>query len=105
MVNDRRTGQAAVADAAELQRVQKALRTSESEFRTLVELMPQIVWVTRPDGWHIDFNQHWLDYTGLTLEESLGFGWNGFYPASTDVSKRAEHSRSRLATLRRFRGL
>lgn len=57
------------------------MRTSEAEFRTLVETMPQIVWVTRPDGWHIDFNQPWLDYTGLTLEESLGFGWNPpFHP-------------------------
>lgn len=57
------------------------MRTSEAEFRTLVETMPQIVWVTRPDGWHIDFNQYWLDYTGLTLEESLGFGWNPpFHP-------------------------
>jgi PAS domain S-box-containing protein len=43
--------------------------------------MPQIVWVTRPDGWHIDFNQRWMDFTGLTLEESLGFGWNApFHP-------------------------
>lgn len=65
----------------ELDRIQDALRTSEAEFRTLVETMPQIVWVTRPDGWHVDFNQSWLDYTGLTLEESLGFGWNPpFHP-------------------------
>ncbi|RUR39423.1 EAL domain-containing protein [Vreelandella populi] len=72
MLNDRQ---------AELNRIQDALRTSEAEFRTLVETMPQIVWVTRPDGWHIDFNQSWLDYTGLTLEESLGFGWNPpFHP-------------------------
>ncbi|MFI8751652.1 PAS domain-containing protein [Vreelandella lionensis] len=57
------------------------MRSSEAEFRTLVETMPQIVWVTRPDGWHIDFNQPWMDYTGLTLEESLGFGWNPpFHP-------------------------
>ncbi|HDZ46974.1 hypothetical protein LCGC14_0155370 [marine sediment metagenome] len=72
MFNDHKT---------ELGRIQDALRTSEAEFRTLVETMPQIVWVTRPDGWHVDFNQSWLDYTGLTLEESLGFGWNPpFHP-------------------------
>lgn len=69
----------------ELNRIQNALRRSEAEFRTLVEAMPQIVWVTRPDGWHIDFNQPWLDYTGLTLEESLGFGWNApFHPEDRD---------------------
>jgi diguanylate cyclase (GGDEF)-like protein/PAS domain S-box-containing protein len=81
MGNGRQPGLVAVHDAKEFRRVKDALRTSEAEFRTLVETMPQIVWVTRPDGWHIDFNQHWLDYTGLTLEESLGFGWNPpFHP-------------------------
>ena len=76
-----RTGPVEVQNVKEFKRVQEALRSSEAEFKTLVETMPQIVWVTRPDGWHIDFNQHWLDYTGLTLEESLGFGWNPpFHP-------------------------
>ena len=43
--------------------------------------MPQIVWATRPDGWNIYFNQQWVDYTGLTLEESYGHGWNTpFHP-------------------------
>ncbi len=81
MNNGRQAGLVAVHDVKEFKRVQDALRTSEAEFRTLIETMPQIVWVTRPDGWHIDFNQHWLDYTGLTLEQSLGFGWSPpFHP-------------------------
>ena len=57
------------------------LRESENEFRSLAESMPQIVWITRPDGWNIYFNQQWVDYTGLTLEESYGHGWNKpFHP-------------------------
>ncbi|MGS2745044.1 sensor domain-containing protein [Halomonas sp. LS-001] len=87
MFNDRLPGQGTADDDTELNRIQAALRTSEAEFRTLVETMPQIVWVTRPDGWHIDFNQSWLDYTGLTLEESLGFGWNPpFHPEDRDFA-------------------
>jgi len=59
----------------------EALRESEKEFRLLAEAMPQIVWITRPDGWNIYFNQQWMDYTGLTLEESYGHGWNKpFHP-------------------------
>jgi PAS domain S-box-containing protein len=47
----------------------------------LAESMPQIVWITRPDGWNIYFNQQWVEYTGLTLEESYGHGWNKpFHP-------------------------
>ncbi len=53
-----------------------ALRESEMEFQTLAEAMPQIVWIAQSDLGNIYFNQHWTDYTGLTLEESLGDGWN-----------------------------
>ncbi len=57
------------------------LRASEEKFRTLAESMPQIVWITRPDGGNVYLNQQWMDYTGLTLEESLGDGWNKpFHP-------------------------
>jgi len=54
----------------------EALRVSLEEFRTLAEAMPQIVWVTQPDGRNIYFNRRWMDYTGLTLEESLLDGWD-----------------------------
>jgi len=50
-------------------------------WRQVIETLPQIAWVTRPDGWHVHFNRQWLDFTGLTLEESLGFGWSPpFHP-------------------------
>ncbi|MFC5495903.1 PAS domain S-box protein [Caenimonas terrae] len=65
----------------ERKRAETALRESESEFRALAESMPQIVWMTRPDGWNIYFNQRWSDYTGLTVAESSGHGWNKpFHP-------------------------
>ena len=68
-------------DVTEKRRAEEALRKSEQEFRTLAEVVPQIVWATRPDGWNIFFNQQWMDYTGLTLDESYGHGWNTpFHP-------------------------
>ncbi|MBC8160709.1 MAG: GAF domain-containing protein [Roseiflexaceae bacterium] len=60
--------------AAALERAQlhEALRTSEQLFRTLADTIPQIVWITRPDGSGIDYlNAQWLNYTGLSYEESL----------------------------------
>lgn len=68
-------------DITESKRKEEALRKSEYEFRMLAEAMPQIVWITRPDGWNIYINQQWVDYTGLTHEESLGHGWSiPFHP-------------------------
>lgn len=47
----------------------------------MAEALPQMAWITRPDGWNIYFNQQWVKYTGLTLEESYGHGWNTpFHP-------------------------
>jgi PAS domain S-box-containing protein len=60
---------------------EEALRVSMEEFRTLAEAMPQIVWITGPDGKTIFFNRKWMDYTGMTREESMGDGWNKpFHP-------------------------
>ena len=65
------------------EREQAELTPHESEvnFRMLAESMPQIVWITRADGWNVYFNMRWTDYTGMTLDESLGHGWNKpFHP-------------------------
>jgi len=68
-------------DITERIQAEAELRASAEELRTLAEAMPQIVWITRPDGWNIYFNKRWMDYTGLTLEESFGHGWNKpFHP-------------------------
>ena len=50
---------------------------SEARFRTMAEAMPQIVWMTRPDGYHEYYNLRWYDFTGLTTEQSIGWGWSG----------------------------
>jgi PAS domain S-box-containing protein len=47
----------------------------ESELRRVVDALPGLVWTARPDG-HIDFlNQRWCEYTGLSVEEAYGWGW------------------------------
>ena len=55
------------------------LRAREQDFRTATESMPQLVWIAKPDGTHIYFNQQWIDYTGLSLEQSLGEGWKAAF--------------------------
>jgi two-component system, LuxR family, sensor kinase FixL len=48
---------------------------SEAEFQEVANLAPVILWRIRPDGYCDWFNQAWVDFTGTTAEEELGFGW------------------------------
>jgi len=56
---------------------EKTIRDSEARFRTITDAVPQIVWSTRPDGFHDYFNQQWYDYTGMPAGEGHGDGWLG----------------------------
>jgi PAS domain S-box-containing protein len=70
-----------IEDITARKRAEEVLQRSEREFRELAESMPQIVWATSADGRNIYFNQQWVNYTGLTLEESYGEGWiKPFHP-------------------------
>jgi PAS domain S-box-containing protein len=70
-----------VSDITSRKGLELALQESEEAFQALAESVPQIVWATRADGWNIFFNDKWVKYTGLTLEESYGHGWNiPFHP-------------------------
>lgn len=44
-------------------------------YRNLTQAIPQIVWIAQPDGAVEFFNQPWFNYTGLTFEQSEGWGW------------------------------
>jgi len=66
---------------AELEATLFDLAQSERQFVALANFVPQMVWMCTPDGSNIYFNQRWVEYTGLTLEESYGAGWNTpFHP-------------------------
>ncbi|HET9838231.1 MAG TPA: PAS domain S-box protein [Candidatus Angelobacter sp.] len=43
--------------------------------RALIELLPQIIWMTDADGNVIYCNQYWYSYSGLTPEQTAGNGW------------------------------
>jgi PAS domain S-box-containing protein len=47
----------------------------QDEFRRVVDALPGLVWTALPDG-YVDFlNQHWCEYTGLSVDEGYGHGW------------------------------
>jgi diguanylate cyclase (GGDEF)-like protein/PAS domain S-box-containing protein len=52
----------------------EGLEASKANFQQLADSMPQMVYTARPDGWLDYCNQRWIDYTGLTLAQSQGWG-------------------------------
>lgn len=73
--------------AVEQALVEKELRESEQHFRQMANSMPQMIWVTRPDGFHEYYNKRWYEFTGAPDGSTDGSGWNGmFHP---DDRKRA----------------
>ncbi|MCO5937101.1 PAS domain S-box protein [Mucilaginibacter sp. RB4R14] len=45
------------------------------EFKFLADSIPQIIWTSNPDGTMDYYNKHWFDYTGLSPEDTLYYGW------------------------------
>ncbi|MDF1504416.1 ATP-binding protein [Roseisolibacter sp. H3M3-2] len=73
---------ALVADAAERAwaaveraRAEAALRESEARFRTVAELVPDLLWESDPDGATRWFNARWTEYTGQPPDAARGWGW------------------------------
>ena len=62
-------------DIEDRRRAEDALRESEDRLRHVVDTIPAIVWSALPDG-SVDFvNDRWLQYTGRSREDSLGWRW------------------------------
>jgi len=53
---------------------ENALRESEC-FRELADNISQFAWTADAQGWIYWYNKRWHDYTGTTLEEMQGWGW------------------------------
>jgi len=52
-----------------------ALRESETRFRELADNISQFAWTADAKGWIYWYNKRWHDYTGTTLEDMQGWGW------------------------------
>ena len=74
--------------AIERQRSQEALRTaldeiknSETKLRQVIDTIPTMAWCNLPGGPSEFLNKRWHEYTGLSPEESQGWGWQAaFHP-------------------------
>ncbi|GAN77020.1 PAS domain S-box protein [Acidisphaera rubrifaciens] len=67
--------------AVEQARAEALLRESEAKFQAIANSIDQMIWSTRPDGYHDYYNDRWYEYTGVPHGTTDGEAWNGvFHP-------------------------
>jgi len=94
---------------AERRRAQEALAHSEELYRTLADSAPVLIWTSDRSGGRASFNSTWLDYTGRTIEDERGGGWQaGVHPDDLDrcvaTARRAQEARQPFEMEYRLRG-
>jgi len=52
---------------------------SERFFKEMANAVPAITWTANADGWIDWYNNQWYAYTGLTPQESVGWGWQSVH--------------------------
>ena len=62
-------------DITERVTAQTALQESEERFRNMADSAPVMIWISDEDKGCTYFNKQWLDFTGRSVEQELGFGW------------------------------
>ena len=71
--------QSAERELRERRRVEDALRQSEARLRGITNSIDQMIWSTRPDGYHDYFNDRWYEYTCVPHGSTDGEGWNDIF--------------------------
>ncbi len=80
---------------------EEALRESETNLHNLADTIPQLAWMAEPDGNIFWYNRGWQEYTGKTLEEMQGWGWESVHDPKI-LPKVLEHWKFSLATAEPF---
>ncbi|WP_407179841.1 PAS domain-containing protein [Bradyrhizobium sp. STM 3562] len=62
-------------DIEDRKNAENALVASERNLNLIINTIPALVWSARPDGSAEFFNQHYLDYVGLSSETVQDWGW------------------------------
>jgi len=73
------------SDISNRKRLEVELITSESQFRTLANAAPVLIWLAGLDKLCYWFNTAWLEFTGRSMEQENGNGWaEGVHPEDFD---------------------
>ncbi|MBD1938377.1 PAS domain S-box protein [Microcoleus sp. FACHB-68] len=65
----------AFENITERKQLEQALIQSEESFRFLADSIPQLIWTAQPDGQLDYMNQRVANYSGLSVDNLIGWGW------------------------------
>jgi PAS domain S-box-containing protein len=68
-----------VRDISQEQESQQRLRQSETQFKALADNIPQLAWMSDPNGQIFWYNKRWYEYTGADEATTLGHGWRSVH--------------------------
>src|SRR5690348_6731565 len=77
-----------------LERALDDLKNSEKKLRQVIDTIPTLAWSILPDGSNEFLNKRWHEYTGLSVAQSHGSGWQV-----------AIHPDDRVLLLQKWQGL
>src|SRR6266853_3322652 len=63
------------AESQELIEALEKLGQEAARLQTVIDTVPSFLWTSLPDGSKEYLNKRWYEYTGLTLEQGKGWGW------------------------------
>jgi PAS domain S-box-containing protein len=62
-------------DIDERKRAEQALAAGERDLKLIIDTIPALAWSADPAGSAEFFNQHYLDFLGLTADQARDWGW------------------------------
>jgi PAS domain S-box-containing protein len=63
-------------DITESRKNEIEIKQSEERFSSLADSIQNLAWIADAEGWIYWYNQRWYNYTGTTLNEMKGWGWD-----------------------------
>jgi PAS domain S-box-containing protein len=66
-------------DITERRLAEAALRESEERLLAMANGIPQLAWIAGSEGSIYWYNQRWYEFTGTTLEQMQGWGWQSVH--------------------------